>query len=144
MRKSDVWQIILLISILMLVCGSCTTQDAKDLVDIKWVLKSYGEPGNPKELVKDTRITAEFIGSEEVIKGSSGCNSYSGNYEVKGGELTIPGPIAVTEMYCMEPEGVMEQEKQYLEILKAAGSYSVQDGELRINCGNQVLNYTTE
>jgi heat shock protein HslJ len=44
----------------------------------------------------------------------------------------------------MEPEGVMDQEQQYLEILQAAESYSIEDGELQINCGNQVLIYTAE
>lgn len=63
---------------------------------------------------------------------------------MKDSQLSIPGPIAATEMYCMEPEGVMEQERQYFEILQAAKNYSVEDGELQINCGGQVLVYTTE
>ncbi len=112
--------------------------------DTDWVLQSYGEFGNLKDVLTDTEITAEFVSSDGTVEGSAGCNSYSGSYEVKDSQLSIPGPIAATEMYCQEPEGVMEQERQYLELLQAAESYSVEDGELQINCGGQVLVYTTE
>jgi heat shock protein HslJ len=109
------------------------------LEDTDWVLQSYGELGNLKDVLTDTEITAEFVSSEGVVEGSAGCNSYSGSYEVEDSQLSIPGPIAATEMYCEEPEGVMDQERQYFEILQAAESYSVEDGELQINCGSQVL-----
>jgi len=114
------------------------TEDAI-LEDTDWVLQSYGELGNLKDVLTDTEITAEFVSSEGVVEGSAGCNSYSGSYEVEDSQLSIPGPIAATEMYCEEPEGVMDQERQYFEILQAAESYSVEDGELQINCGSQVL-----
>ncbi|MFC1984562.1 DUF4382 domain-containing protein [Chloroflexota bacterium] len=114
------------------------------LEDTDWVLQSYGEPGNLKDILTDTEITAEFVSSKGTVEGSAGCNSYSGSYEVEDSQLLIPGPVAATEMYCMEPEGVMEQEQQYLETLQAAESYSVEDRELQINCGDQILIYTVE
>jgi heat shock protein HslJ len=124
--------------------GLASCSYGSSIEDTDWVLQSYGEFGNLKDVLTDTEITAEFVSSEGTVEGSAGCNSYSGSYEVKDSQLSIPGPIAATEMYCMEPEGVMEQERQYLEILQAAKSYSVEDGELQINCGGQVLVYTTE
>jgi len=114
------------------------------LEDMDWVLQSYGELENLKDVLTDTEITAEFSSSDGTVEGSAGCNSYSGSYAVEDSQLSVPGPIAATEMYCEEPEGVMDQEQEYLEILQAAESYSVEDGELQINCSDQVLIYTIE
>lgn len=135
---------ILVMLLLSSMIGLASCSYGSSIEDTGWVLQSYGEFGNLKDVLTDTEITAEFVSSEGTVEGSAGCNSYSGSYEVKNSQLSIPGPIAATEMYCMEPEGVMEQERQYLEILQAAKSYSVEDGELQINCGGQVLVYTTE
>jgi len=146
--KSKFCMVVLILGVLALLSGACANTDStittSDLEDTKWILESYGEPGNQKDILTDTEITAEFVSPEGAVKGSAGCNSYFGSYEVEGNQISIPGPIAVTEMYCMEPEGVMEQERQYLEILQAAQSYSVEDGELQINCGDKVLIYTVE
>ncbi len=135
---------ILVMLLLSSMIGLTSCSYGSSIEDMDWVLQSYGEFGNLKDVLTDTEITAEFVSSEGTVEGSAGCNSYSGSYEVKNSQLSIPGPIAATEMYCMEPEGVMEQERQYLEILQAAKGYSVEDGELQINCGGQVLVYTTE
>jgi len=42
-------------------------------------------------------------------------------------------------MYCAEPEGVMDQEQEYLATLQLAESYELDGDELRMNCGSQVL-----
>ena len=115
-----------------------TKQDLA-LEDTKWVLQSYGEPGNLTDVIVDTEITAEFVSSEGTVKGSAGCNSYFGSYELEDSQLSIPGPIGATEMYCAEPEGVMDQEQAYLAILQLAESYEINGDELRINCGSQDL-----
>ncbi|MFC1953508.1 META domain-containing protein [Chloroflexota bacterium] len=109
------------------------------LEDRKWALQSYGESGNITDILENTEITAEFVSTEGTIKGSAGCNSYFGSYELEGGQLLIPGPIGATEMYCMEPEGVMDQEQEYFALLQLAESYEINGDELRINCGGQVL-----
>ncbi|HEX75200.1 MAG TPA: META domain-containing protein [Dehalococcoidia bacterium] len=98
---------LLLIVVLGLIACSIGTGEAM-LEDTAWVLESYGELGNLKAVIADTEITAEFVSAEETVKGSAGCNSYFGSYELKGSQLSIPGPIGVTEMYCMEPKGVMD------------------------------------
>ena len=129
---------VLLIVIPGLIACSTNTGEAM-LEDSVWTMESYGEPGNLKTIMADTVITAEFVSTEDTIEGSAGCNHYFGGYEIKGGRLSIPEPIAVTEMYCMEPEGIMDQEQEYLTILRLAESYEIDDGELNIDCGNQVL-----
>ncbi len=116
---------ILVMLLLSSMIGLASCSYGSSIEDTDWVLQSYGEFGNLEDVLTDTEITAEFVSSEGTVEGSAGCNSYSGSYEVKNSQLSIPGPIAATEMYCMEPEGVMDQERQYLEILQAAESYSV-------------------
>ncbi|MFC1977673.1 DUF4382 domain-containing protein [Chloroflexota bacterium] len=115
------------------------TKQEVGLEDTKWVLQSYGETGNLTDVLADTEITAEFVSSEGTVKGSASCNTYFGSYEVDSNQLSIPGPIGATEMYCADPEGVMDQEQAYLAILQLAGSYEINGDELRINCGSQDL-----
>jgi len=122
------------------------TQEAKDkklLEDIKWVLESYGEQESLKTIIEGTRITATFDGAEGRVNGSAGCNNYFGEYRIVKNNLSIP-LVGNTEMYCMEPEGRMEQETQYLKLLNSAESYEVSDNKLRIYAGSQVLVYASE
>jgi len=64
----------------------------------------------------DTLTTATFDSTKGQVTGSAGCNTYFGSYDANKSKLTI-GVIAATEMYCLEPEGVMDQEQEYLKIL---------------------------
>ena len=107
------------------------------LEDTTWVLQSYGERGNLKTLIKDTEITIEFKSAENQFSGSAGCNHYFGSYDVKGSNLSIPGPIGATEMSC--GEDIDKQEREYLTTLQAARSYNIEDGGLTIICGAKFL-----
>ena len=114
---------------------------AAGLEDTTWVLDSYGEPKFERSVLPGTEITIECISREGTVKGSAGCNSYFGSYEIDGTQLSIPGPIAVTEMYCMEPEGIMDQEQVYLTILENAETYEIEGNQLQINSSDKVLNF---
>ena len=134
--------VVILSLLLIMVSGliACNAGAGKAMLDdTEWVLESYGEPGNLKAVIADTRITVEFIGAEKMVRGSAGCNSYFGTYKLKGNRVSIPGPIAVTEMFCIGPAGVMEQEQEYLDVLQSAENCDITGDELRINCGSQVL-----
>ena len=112
------------------------------LEDKRWVLEWYGEPGNLQAPLPNTEITATFKSDESEVTGSAGCNTYFGSYERQGNNLSIPGPIAVTEMYCGDE--IDEQERAYLTILESAESYKIEDGELTIDCGDKVLIFEGE
>jgi len=113
---------------------------ADGLEDTTWVLEAYGKPGNLRAVLEGSEITAIFDSAEGQVNGSAGCNNYFGGYQVSNDKLTILD-LANTEMACLEPEGVMEQENQYLKILGAVVSYQIQDGELQVNSGDEVLIY---
>ena len=129
-------------SLVLFACARGVEEPA-GLEDKTWVLESYGEEGSLQAVLTGTEITALFDSAEGRVRGSAGCNSYFGDYQVSKNKLSIP-MMAHTEMYCLEPEGVMEQETQYLKILQTAESYEVGDGKLRITAGSQILVFSAK
>jgi heat shock protein HslJ len=104
-----------------------------------WVLESYGEASSPKAILEGSEITAAYDGSR--VTGSAGCNTYAGDYRVRGSKLTV-GALEMTERACMSPEGVMEQEIEYARALGSAESYEIRDGQPHIACADdQTLVY---
>lgn len=99
------------------------------LVGTEWNMLSYNNGrGGLVSALADTKITALFS-KEGELTGSAGCNRYSTSYEVTDSAIEI-FPAATTRMYCSIPEGVMEQESEYLAALQSAGSYEIQGKEL--------------
>lgn len=118
--------------------AACSAEPAA-IDDTAWVLLRYGEQGKLQAVLAGTEITATFNSQGSQVKGSGGANTYFGDYKATKNELSISN-LAWTEMFRLDPEGVMEQEQQYLSALQAAESYTIEDGELRISCsGNRVL-----
>ena len=129
--------LVVLLTLLTGVCG-CTNTEDQHVEDIKWLLTTYGEPENPTPVIKGTQITATFEKTYHQIRGSAGCNSYSGQYEINNGNLAI-SQVAWTEMACLGPKGIMEQEQKYLNILTKAESYQIDGVILQINCADEIL-----
>ena len=133
--------------ILISACAQTTSDDdtpqTEGLFGVKWILESYGPSNNVKDVIKDSRATAVFDEADGQVTGSASCNSYFGGYDVNGSEITV-SQLGNTEMYCMEPEGIMDQEQEYLTILHAAESFIVENNTLRINCGGNILLYKSE
>jgi heat shock protein HslJ len=69
--------------------------------------------------------------AEGEISGKAGCNSYFGGYDQSGDTLDFP-MIAMTEMYCMDPEGIMDQESKYLGIMSRVNTFSRNETQLRL------------
>jgi heat shock protein HslJ len=74
---------------------------------------------------------ATIVFEEGQVSGIASCNHYGGSYEVKGDTIWF-GAMAITEMYCMEPDGVMDQEAVFMRLLGAAERFEVEDGVLTI------------
>ena len=113
------------------------------LEDTKWFLRSYDEQNSLKAVIEDTEITAIFNNDKDEVSGSAGCNTYFARYEVRGWELEI-FELAYTEMACITPEGIMEQEQEFLSLLANAQSFEADDTTLTILCASgQQLYFTT-
>jgi heat shock protein HslJ len=104
-------------------CGVNTGTDP--LEGTSWVLIEYDK----LQSIEGTTLTVNFADGQ--IIGSSGCNSYYGNYEVNGKKISFSS-IDPTAMYCFEPEGVMEQEQAFLEHLRDAKTFRISNSQLRI------------
>ncbi|NIV31466.1 MAG: META domain-containing protein, partial [Anaerolineae bacterium] len=84
---------------------------------------------NGEALIEGTQITLAF--SAASVEGSAGCNTYGGTYTASGDSLRL-SDLYWTEMGCMEPEGILEQEMAYLNVLNAVASYRVDAGQLEL------------
>jgi len=104
-------------------CGMLSS--ASSLEDTSWTLVDLA--GTPP--IEGTTVTVEF--ADGNIGGSTGCNSYGGAYELNGETVTFDEMVS-TLMACLEPEGAMDQEQRFLEILNAAESIRVSGDRLQI------------
>ena len=112
--------------------------ETQDLAGTSWQVISYN---NGKEAVVsviiDTEITANF-GEDGQLTGSGGCNSYFGPYETQGDNISM-GPFGATQMMCSEPEGLMDQESQYLAALESADTYKVEGDRLSMRTADGAM-----
>jgi len=111
----------LMILIPFLFAAGCTGNPPEPtelhLEGTKWVLAKYVYNGTSLDVLPNTTITL-VLGEGGGISGSTGVNSYFGNYELAGRNIRI-GQIGQTLIYCMDP-GVMDQEWRYLSLLSDA------------------------
>ncbi|MGI6502473.1 MAG: META domain-containing protein [Candidatus Methanoculleus thermohydrogenotrophicum] len=99
------------------------------LVGTEWALEAYTLEGDAiSSVIAGTTITAEFS-PDGKIAGSAGCNRYFASYEVAGTAMTI-GPAGSTKIYCGEPEGTMEQEARFMDLLANVSSYQIEGDRL--------------
>lgn len=101
------------------------------LTGADWNVTNYN---NGKEavvgLAADTKITLNF-GTDGMVSGNSGCNTYSGGYTNTETTLQVE-PLASTRMFCEKPAGVMDQEALYLLALQNAATYEISGNTLTI------------
>ena len=144
MKKILFVLIMIMLSMFIVVSLSACSTSNSVLEDTKQFLMSYEMQNKLEGLIEDTEITATFNSTEGEVSGSAGCNTYWAVYEVKGGELSI-FDMSFTEMACISPEGVMEQEQVFLSLLAKAQSFEANDATLTIFCsGGQQLYFTTD
>jgi heat shock protein HslJ len=119
-----------------------TPSEVDALAGTRWNLETL----NGHAMISDSRITATFSeNGPGGMGGSAGCNSYGMLFELVDSQivrlrfLNIVG--LVTDDYCVGPvEGVMEQEREYLETLRSVMTYEISDGRLKLkNQAGEVL-----
>jgi len=98
-----------------------------ELADSAWTVIGYNTGTQAvRSVISGTELTLEFDESENV-RGSSGCNTFSGifetngEYTVVGGQMLNISELASAKAACPQPEGVMDQESQFLAALANSG-----------------------
>jgi heat shock protein HslJ len=102
-----------------------------------WNLLQYN---NGREAVVSLKIGTEITAlfADGGLSGSSGCNTYKSEYAVEGDSISI-GPAASTRMFCSDPEGVMDQEAEFLAALEMAETYSIEGDQLELRTADGAL-----
>ena len=83
-----------------------------------WVLSSY----NDTQPIAGHVPTLNFDGDQ--VSGTTGCNHYGGMVKIDADSIRFEG-IFSTEMACIEPDGLMEQERVFLELLGTADQFEL-------------------
>ena len=122
--------LITIFTIMMSACVGGSPASEPNLEDTTWLLMTY----NDTRPIDGTQPTIQF--EDGQVSGNAGCNSYGGSYQVKGDAISFEA-LFNTEMACMEPEGLMDQEQAYLELLGTAQRFELVDGVLTIFAGPQ-------
>ena len=97
----------------------------------RWTVVNYN---NGREavvtLLPESDISLDF-GKDGRVSGNAGCNDYAGGYQSSGQQLSV-GVLATTFKQCDTPDGLMEQEAQYLGALSRAATFEVAGDALTI------------
>ena len=126
-------------TLLILALAACGASGATALRDTAWELESL----TGSDVLPGTTITLKFSGDQ--VSGSAGCNQYGGSYQAGENSLSV-GDVFSTEMGCLEPEGILEQEGVYLTALSVAATYQITADRLEIfdEAGAQVLVFVAQ
>lgn len=87
---------------------------------------------NKSPMVEGTTLTIRF--HDGVVRGSSGCNTYEGVYDLDKNKIAI-GKLKLTTDNCMKP-GIMEQEREFTNFLMQAATFSITANQLTITKGD--------
>ena len=121
MKLINTLSVITWIAIMLAACGG-TGSDP--LNNTSWELAALGE----QSPLAGTTISLSF--EDGLARGTSGCNSYGGAYQVNGDKIEFQ-EFEATLMACLDT-GVMEQETAYLRSLGEAQRFELSEGQLQI------------
>jgi heat shock protein HslJ len=115
-------------------CGEDGGADASQLEDTPWVITS----GSGITLPAMVAPSALFAAGE--VSGSTGCNQYSGPYELDGDSLDI-GTLTQTLIACVPPRDAIE--RAYVSALGQVAGWAVDGEELVLSDddGSDLLSY---
>ncbi len=106
-----------------------------------WTVTGYNNGKQAVVSVLSGSTLTIIFGEDGRLSGSAGCNTYMTSYEVSDQSLRI-GQIASTRMLCNEPDGVMEQETQFLQALGTAVTYRIDGERLELRTSDGALAVT--
>ena len=84
-----------------------------------------------------TRLATAMF-EDGKVSGHAGCNTFNASYEITDDRISM-GPAMTTRMHCAEPDGIMDQEQEYLAALSRARTYELTDNGLKLRDENGSL-----
>lgn len=114
------------------------TPGADGLAGTRWTVVNVNNgTGAVVGLVPGTTLTMDFDTTGR-LQGQAGCNSYMANYRASGNALLVD-TLGTTNLYCVEPDGAMQQEQQFLAALLSAASFQITGDQLQIRSADDQL-----
>ena len=111
------------------------------LAGTSWVVNGYNNGRQAVvSVLNGSELTMEFSADGRVA-GYAGCNRYTGSFEQDGKALSF-GPAAATRRMCIEPEGVMEQEQQFLKALETVATARQEADRLELRTADGAMAVT--
>jgi heat shock protein HslJ len=113
------------------------------LANSQWRLTSLSASGAESPVIEGMVITLKF-GGDGRAGGSSGCNSYGGEYRESGDSVSFSKLIS-TKRACLD-QNANRQEQQYFAALESARTFKLTDNRLTIfNAeGQGTLNFVND
>jgi heat shock protein HslJ len=120
--------------------GRSMSTDQRVLTGIDWRLASLGPAGAETGVVAGTTVTLTFA-ADNRASGSTGCNSFSGTYQVRGDNISFSRLVS-TRRACLDQKA-NEQEQRFLSTLGGANRFRLASNRLTIysDRGRSVLNF---
>jgi heat shock protein HslJ len=117
--------------------------DQRVVTGTEWRLSSFGPADGEASLVAGTTVTLKF-GEDGRASGSTGCNSYSGTYQVRGDNISF-GRLISTRRACLDQKA-NQQEQRFLSALEAANRFRLSSNRLTIfsDRGRNALNFVND
>jgi heat shock protein HslJ len=125
MKPSRISLVLILLSLLLSACTGSISPGGSELVGSAWVLTAIA--GDPP--IQGVQPKLKFEAGR--VSGNASCNTFGGEYRVRGETLRFEA-LFWTEMACLNPEGIMEQEQTYMRLLGAAQRFELVDDRLVI------------
>ena len=111
----------------------------ESIADGNWVLKAFVKVHVTESGMRLLRVTNPLQGPEITmsfresgVSGSAGCNSYSAQYSISDAEITFTSP-RVTRRACAAPDGIMQQETRFLNLLPSLTKFHIYGDRLFIH-----------
>lgn len=120
------------------VLGGCSSHEAPPMTEDVLKKELFGKVWKVQDLFNrdvmgDNDLTLEFL-EDGTVKGSGGCNNFSGKYALDGEKLTF-GPMMSTKKSC--GAAADEQEYTYLTFLAQIETVRLVDGTLELHSHRQ-------
>ena len=101
---------------------------SQGLAGTSWNVLAYNNGKQGVVSVSAPTLTAVFS-KDGNLTGFAGCNNYAGTYKSTPPKISIT-QLSSTRKACATPNGVMDQESQYLAALPTAATYRIEGSKL--------------
>lgn len=111
---------------------------SRDPAGSAWEVAGYNNGRQAVVSVRGGSTLTIAFSEDGKVSGSAGCNRYTGGHSVSGKTISI-GRLAATRKLCADPEGVMEQEAQFLKALERATAVRIDGDRLELRAADGAL-----